>query len=475
MKTYQDFLEVGQDEKARMQFILAEISEHKSSAAYQTACDAKKYYDGENPTITRYQKIIYDYMGKAHADTWTANHKIASNFFGFAVDQENSYLLGNGVTFNDPDTKEKLGTQTIPFDQQIMEAARDALIGGVSFCFWNLDHIEVYSITEYVPLFDEENGAMMAGIRFWQMDDTKPLRVTLFEVDGYTDYIRRAGEDMDVLRDKQAYITRVSGSAVDRTRGDMLYEYSNYPTFPIVPLMNNNDRRSELCGKRNTIDALDLATSNMVNNVDEGNLIYWVLQGAGGMDDLDDQQFLERLKTMRVVHTENGVQAEAHTIEAPFNGTQATIDMLIKRLYTDFQAFDASAITAGNQTATAINASYTPLDLKTDKFETQVTKAINGILQLAGITDKPTYTRNQIVNKQEEIQSVLLAAQHLSDEYITRKILTILGDADQAEDMLRQKDAETLERFGMYDRNGFNGSNDVERENMEAVDDGFDN
>ena len=88
-----------------------------------------------------------------------------------------------------------------------------------------------------------------------------------------------------------------------------------------------------------------------------------------------------------------------------------------------------------------------PLDLKTDKFERQVTEFIQGILKLAGIDDEPTYTRNQITNKQEEMQTVLLAAQYLDEEYMTTKALTILGDADMAEDLLKRRAAEDLGRF----------------------------
>ena len=106
----------------------------------------------------------------------------------------------------------------------------------------------------------------------------------------------------------------------------------------------------------------------MVNNVDEGNLIYWVLSNCNGMDDLDDAKFVERLKTTHVAHAngDDGAKVESKTIEAPYEGTSSTIDMLKKKLYEDFQCFDASAVSAGNQTATAIKASYVPLDLKSD-------------------------------------------------------------------------------------------------------------
>lgn len=442
MKTYQDFMAVGADEKARMSFILGAINEYKADHSTRLAANANKYYHGENPTINKYEKIIYDMQGKAHRDMYTANHKIASKFFGLAVDQEVSYLLGNGISFQEPETKKALGAT---FDEDIMDAARHALIDGQSFVFWNLDHVQVFAAEEFVPLYDEEDGSIKAGIRFWQVADNKPLRATLYELDGYTEYLKPKSDDMAILKPKRAYKLKLRTSEADGTE---IYDGENYPGFPIIPLKNGEQAHSELQGRQNTIDALDLASSNMVNNVDEGNLIFWVLTNCGAMDEQDDTKFIERLKTTHVAHADGdeGAKATPQSIEAPFQGTQATIDMLTKKLYEDFQAFDSAAVSAGNQTATAIKASYVPLDLKTDKFESCVTRCIKGILAVAGLDDDPTYTRNQIINKQEEAQTVLLGAEYYDDEYITKKLLTILGDADQFEDLMRRKAAEELDR-----------------------------
>lgn len=443
IKTYQDLQAVGKNEDARMAFVLTAISEHRGSKLYQTAVDAEKYYAGENPTINRYEKLLYDMQGKAHVDMYTANHKLASHFFRVAVDQQVSYLLGNGVTFGDAGTVKKLCAD---FDQEVMAAARSAQIGGVAFGFWDFDHLRVYDVTEFAPLYDEENGALMAGIRFWQIASDRPLRATLYEPDGYTEYMRPRDGNIRALKEKSSYTTVEYTAAV----GDpVIYDGGNYPSFPIVPLKNNRWQLSEIAGKRNTIDALDLATSNMVNNVDEGNLIYWVLTNCGGMDDLDDARFVERLKTTHVAHAngDDGAAAESHTLEAPYEGTNTTIDMLKKKLYEDFQCFNEGAITAGNQTATAIKASYVPLDLKTDKFEAEVTKFIVEILRLAGIDDKPSYTRSQIINRLEETQSLLLGAQYYDDEYVLRKLLTLNGDIDLLDELLKRKAVEDIDRF----------------------------
>lgn len=435
---------VGQEEKDRIAFIETVIREHKASFGYNFAVKAKKYYDGVNPTINEYEKLIYDMQGKAHKDMWTANHKIASRFFGFDVDQAVSYLLGNGISFSKKDTLDKLGPD---FYEKAWDALKAAQIGGVSFGFWDNGQMFVFKRTEFAPLYDEENGALAAGVRFWQLDDNKPLRCTLYEMDGYTEYIKPKGGGMEVKQEKRDYIIHATGNDIE---GNVIYSGENYDGFPIVPLKNNDDCTSEFYGKQNTIDALDLCTSGMVNNVDEGNIIYWALQNCGGMDEVDAAKFLERVKTSHIAFMDGageGATAEPHSIEAPYVGTQTAIDTLTKRLYEDFQAFDASAVTAGNQTATAIKASYVPLDLKADRLEGQLTRFINGILKLAGIDDRPTYTRNQIVNRQEEMQTLMMAAPYADDEYMTTKALTILGDADMVEDVLKRRAAEDLGRF----------------------------
>ena len=97
-------------------------------------------------------------------------------------------------------------------------------------------------------------------------------------------------------------------------------------------------------------------------------------------------------------------------------------------------------------TATAIEASYTPLDLKADDFEASVTEFILGLLAAAGIDDEPSYTRSRIINRSEETQMILMGADYYDDEYITKKLLTINGDADQYDAMMQRKAAEETER-----------------------------
>lgn len=443
IKTFQDLINVGTTEGKKAEFVLDAIREHEASPEYKTAKEAKAYAGGRNATIMSYQKLLYTLTGKAVPDNYTANHKCASGFFKRFVTQEASFLLGNGATFGKEETKKRLGED---FDAVLYKGAKEALIGGVSFGFYNKDHVEVYSLTEFVPLYDEEDGALKAGVRYWQVDNTRPLRATLFEIDGYTDYIKRKDEDVVVLNEKRKYIQKVVSSQAD---GETIFDFENYPSFPIVPLWANPEKQSELVGKREQIDCYDLIKSGFANDLDDASMIYWTITNAGGMTDIDLAKFIERMKVVRAatVDGDEGAKAEAHTLEVPYQSREAYLSRLEKDLYKDSMALDTEQIAAGNVTATQIEAAYEPLNEKVDEFEFCVLDFVSGILALAGIDDKATFTRSKIVNRQEEVEMLVSAAEYLDEEYVTEKILTLFGDGDKIEEIATRKIAERADRY----------------------------
>lgn len=443
MLTYQDYLKVPDRDTDKIAFVRRVIDQHKATSLYLTAVIADEYDRHQNRTIREYQKLLYDVTGRAVPDNWTANYKMASKFFNRFITQENQYLLGNGVTWQNEATKAKLGDN---FDTQLQKAGRMALSGAVSFGLWNLDHMDVFSVTEYAPLYDEENGAMMAGVRFWQIDAQKPLRATFYEIDGYTDMIwgMRDHPEGQILHEKRPYILKVRVSEAD---GEEIYDGDNYPSFPIVPLWGNPQKQSEIVGLREQIDCYDLIKSGYANNVDEGSLIYWTLNNAGGMSDIDLADFVQKMKTLHAATTDDNVTAESHNMEAPYQSRESLLAKLRSDLYEDAMALDTKNIADGAVTATQIRAAYEPLNSKTDQYEYCVREFLKGILEVAGIADEPMFSRSVIVNSQEEIQLVLQSASYLQDDYVTRKILTLLGDGDLADKMILQLEADELERF----------------------------
>lgn len=447
MKYYEDLLNAGEGQNL-IDFVRGAISDYKSSPMYKEAVTAYDYFRKRNVTILRYQKLLYTMTGKAVPDTYSANYKLVNAFFPIFVKQENSFLLGNGVTFNDSATKEKFGGNR--FDNDIYSAGEYALWGGVSYVFYNMDHIEAFKDTEFVPLNGEEDGALHAGIRWWQIDTNKPLRATLYEEDGYTDFIWELDDDEDedaargkVLHEKRPYVQIVESTQAD---GDIILDGKNYPGFPIVPLWANKEHQSELTGLQQKIDAYDLIKSGACNTLDDASLIYWTIQNAGGMDDVDLAQFLERLRTIHAASVDDdGAKAESHTIDVPYQAAESILAGLRDDLYRDAMALDTDKISAGNITATAINAAYENLELKCDGYEYCVTECIKGLLALAGIDDDPTYHRRKTTNQPEVTQMVLSAAQYLDDETIL-KLLPFLN-IDEINDIMVRKDKEEAARF----------------------------
>ena len=431
MKTFQDLQAVGENEQERMAFVRQVINDHLSSKVYKEAKIATEYDKGTNVTIVNFQKLLYTISGKAVPDNWSANYKIPSRFFHRFTTQQAQYLLGNGVMWNSERTGEALGKD---FDTKLQRAAKLSLVGGVSFGFFNLDHLEVFSVLEFAPMNDEENGSLRAGIRFWQIDQQKPLRATLYEEDGYTEYIWRYGEGQ-ILQKKRAYKITYKATEADGTE---IYDMTNYPAFPIVPLYANDYKQSELVGIREQIDAYDLIKSGFCDQIDENSLVYWTITNAGGMDDIDLATFVQRMKTVRAAAVSDGEQVQAHALDIPFEAREAVLDRLRRDLYRDYMALDTEEIASGAVTATQIKAAYEPMDSKADDFEYYVIEFISAILILAGIEDAPSFTRSKVINEGEEIQNLVSAAQFLPEDYVTQKVLEYLGDGDKAEDILRQ-------------------------------------
>lgn len=441
MKTYQDLIALGEDEAARMDFVKGVITDHIGSDMYRTAKIADDYDRQQNTTIVNFQRALFNLQGKPVNDLWSANYKLASNFFKRFITQENQFLLGNGVTWKNSKTEEKLGED---FDSQLQKAGRAALSGACSYVFYNLDHCEVFKALEYAPLVDEETGAHRAGVRHWQIDQKKPLRATLYEEDGYTDYIWEKGEGR-ILHEKRAYIQIIQHSEVD---GTAILEDQNYPTYPIVPFWGNPHHQSEIVGIRSQIDAYDIIKSGFADDLDSAQ-IYWILHNVGGMDDTDLAQFLERLHIVHAAAVDDsaGTGVDAHTVDIPHEAREKLLDRIEKDLYKDFMALNTYDIASGAATATQIRAAYEPINSKADEYEYCVREFLKALLAVAGIEDEPTFTRSTMVNVQEEVQTIVQAASYLDDEYVTRKIMTILGDTDLVEETLKKIEAEKKERL----------------------------
>lgn len=440
--TFQDF-QTAVEKGKQLTFIRDAIENHRNSDEFKIAEMADEYDAQRNTTINDMVRKIYSLMGKAVEDFTASNNRIASNFFRRLITQRCTYSLGNGLTFDTDGVKEKLGDK---FDTDLFQIAYNALKHRVCFGFWNVDRLHNFPLTEFVPLFDETDGTLRAGIRFWSLDwKQKPVYAVLYEEDGYTKYKSKgkSGLAMEELEPKRAYRQTIAHTDAG---GDEVIGEENYGSLPIVPLWGNKAHQSVLVGMRAAIDSFDLIQSGFANDMTDCAQVYWIIGNALGMEDADVQKFMDRLRLahVAVADTDNS-SVTPYTQEPPYNGREAYLNRIANSIYRDFGAFNPENVAAGAITATQINAAYQPMDEEADAFEYQVIEFVQQILRLNGLDGTPQFKRNRISNQTEQINNVIQEAQYLDDQTILELLPNITPD--MIPEIMARRDAQDSARW----------------------------
>lgn len=448
MLTYSDFEKA--DDKAK--FVLSAISTYRNSDEYRMAEIADEYDAQRNVTIRRAIRKLYTASGAVTEDPTVANNKIACNLFNRLNTQRCMYSLGNGVTFIDPyeaakgavdETKELLGRH---FDHVLREAGYHALIHGWSYLFWDLDKVHEFTMREFVPLVDEYDGSLRAGIRFWQLDSNRPMNAVLYEQDGYTTYQTGTNGGLVETKPKTAYKVTYVYTDADDDALDVIEE--NYSSLPIVRMYGSRLKQSTLVGMREAIDSYDLIQSGFANDLSDCAQIFWLVENYGGMDDEDLAEFLEKLKLNHVanVDTASGGHVTPYTQEIPHEARKAYLDDIRARIYEDFGGLDVHTVAAG-ATNDHIDAAYQPLDENAADFEHWVSDAIVQLLALQGIEDTPVFRRQRISNQKEQVEMLVQEAAWLDEATILRKLPNLTPDEAQA--VITANENEEMARMGI--------------------------
>lgn len=458
MITYQDFLA----EPNRAQFIARAINQHRQSDEYKVAINAELYDKQQNVTINNVTRYIYTKAGIKVNDPTSSNNKIASNYFHRLNVQRVSYLLGNGVSFVDhirsatdeegvvikiDETKEKLGDD---FDTQLYNVVYSGEISGQSYCYVRYDSTEGYSyhlfpITEFVPILDEVDGTLRAGIRFWSLDwEKKPVTAVLYEADGITKYRTKPdskGLDLIEYEPKHKYNRIASTTEAEGT--EIIGSENHFSDLPIIPYYGKNGV-STLIGMQAAIDSYDLIQSGFANDLQDCAQIYWLIGGSLGMDDEALNRFRERLLFQHIgVADLDNSSVTPYTQSIPFEARAAYLKHIRNSMYESFGALDVMNLNNGDRTATEIEAAYQGLEEEADALEMRVTDFIRRLLELLGIEDMPTYKRNRISNQLEQTQMVIMAAEYLSNRAVLEKLPWVT--VDEIDAILSEKDGEVDE------------------------------
>ena len=446
MYTFQDF-QYDTNKSGISASIDKAINLHKATLEYKTALDADNYDMQRNTTIMQFTRKLFTNDGEYTEDQTASNNKICSSFFRRLNTQRNTYSLGNGIQFENTEIKEELGTD---FDTKLKVAGYYALIHGVSFMFWNVDHVHVYKITEFVPLYDEETGTLQAGIRFWQIDDNKPIYAVLYEVNGYSKY-RKSTKDkggtgkFEEVSPKTAY--RVTYSKAEKDTEAEIVGEENYNELPIIALYGSRLKQSTLIGMKGSIDAYDLVRSGFANDMADCSQIYWIINNAGGMNEKELGKFRDRLRITHIAKTtDEDITVTPYTQEVPYQARKEFLDEIRSGIYEDFGGLDVHTISAGS-TNDHIEAGYQPLDEQADDYEYEIIDAVERLERLIGVKEiqTPLFNRNRISNQKEKVDMVIECANYLDDETVLKHLPFL--SSDEIDTVMERKDTESYVQF----------------------------
>ena len=334
--TYNDLAKIT-DEQSRINFIQEAIAEHESTEMFKNGTIAGLFYRNRDVDLEEIVKVVYDREGNPHADKVSPNHKLVTNLFHIFTTQLVSYLLGNGIIFEDNKIKQALGGSD--FDFKVQQVLTYAILDGEGYGFVTENGIVPFCYAckihgnepLLVPLKDEDDDTIKAAIRYWRIADDKPLRITLYEMDGVTEYKENEIGEVEIYIPKKAYKINTISSKIE---GNISSTGENYSYFPIVPMGFINGQ-SSIVGNRAKLFAYDAILSGMINNVNM-NKIYWIIRNADGMDRRDDLNFVGDIIQSQVVHAPDGVDISKEEISSRHDSYISVLNTLRKELFHDF-------------------------------------------------------------------------------------------------------------------------------------------
>lgn len=464
MLTYEDLEKCGDNEDLIARFIYSKIDEQKDDPRFIEGVIAGEFYRDGDPFMEKYEKIIFDNFGQPRKEIFSANNKLTAGLYSLFIMQEVSYLLGNGVSFDNEAIKDRLGND---FDYDLQDLATWAANDSESYALLKEDGIEKLNVAcddeeaHFIPIFGANDRVQpRAGIKHWRVDESKPLNVVLYRAEGYSEW-REVDNKLTMIKPNQKYWRTVNENAF----GEIINEEAKeYTTLPIIPLRYPN-HKSAIHNKKDTLSAYNLVLSGLVNNTTEINLLYWVIRNADGMDEQDYENFIVNLYKSRVLSLPDGVEADPHEVKADYEGHKLTLDTLRSQLFSDFKAVDTQMIQGGNKTTVEIRAAYENLNLKCDEIEKEVGRFVKKVLVFYGFDPSEGFHFHRPANANlTEYMTMLVQVQALFDEEtVVRLACEAMGMIDQVDDIWQRKQANELNRMlSPTAQNDTNEGNDTE-------------
>jgi SPP1 family phage portal protein len=374
--------------------------------------EGEDYYFKRN-NITKRQIYKYTNDGKKEVDPDATNNKLASGWHKLLVDQKVGYLVGDPITIGYKDE-----TNTDPlfdllggdFDDILPELVKNASNKGKEWLHpyiderGNFDYI-IIPAQEFIPIYDDsKHKDLVAGIRFYPMDDGKTIKVEFWTDKTVTYYEIINGS---IYLDANEEVN----PAPHFYYGDTGYPWDK---VPFVEFKNNEEGVSDLTFYKDFIDIYDWIMSDSANTLEDVQQFLYEIKGYEGTDIDQAVTNLKRFKGV-AVSSDGGVSIKQG--EVPMESIDSYLDRVVEDIYAQGQGVNTNTDKFGNSpSGIALKFLFSLLDMKASVLERKFTKALKQFMwfvtEYASIANigqfdnsKATFTFNKsmLMNDKEQV------------------------------------------------------------------------
>lgn len=395
----------------------------------------KDYKTNELP---RLQKLGNYYDGKTaitdrEMDAGKPNNKTVLNYPGYIVDMIVGYFLGNPVVYSSQDEQKKLMEQiqdVLNYNDEQDENSELATIMGTKGIAYEL-------------LYADEN----ADIRFNELDpdntflvyDTKIIPEPRFGIRFYT--VDEVGYIEVYTKDEIIKYEDSNGAMKELERSNHFFG-----DVPIIPFKNNKKCIGDFSKVISLIDAMEIATSNSINDLEYFSDAYMYLIGMSGTDSED----IKKIREEKILLLE--AAGEAGFLVKPSNNQDS--ENVKNRLNSEIHKFakvpDMSDENfSANASGVAMAYKHFGLDQvvanKEMKFRTALYKRLELICNFLNTKINSTkydyteikilFTKNKPINEKENVE-IAQILKGIASEQTALSYLAMVGDVTDEQERI---------------------------------------
>lgn len=457
--------------------MLAVISAWENSSDFKGMEIGRDYMNGENTTISLVRKMYFSdprpaldktgaqimgadgnpkMLGGVFVDNpYVANNKIGYGVFADIVSQKVNTLLDET-----PKIETDKGVIIAPefirnLGYALKIAGNKASAQTYAYLYLQRDNkISVFKTENCIPYFSEYTGELVGLIRYWRItaNNEKIMYVETYLPDGITTYrtTPQRPNELSVYKPTEGYkYSNLSDVMGTRKQAENMQ-------YPVIMLANNENNKSDLkASVRAKIDAIDIAASGLMDNIEDFSDLFWVVKNNAGMDGEVFADFAANIKrTKKVVITGADSDVTTRQVEIPTEARMRFIEEMKKELVFETGILDSAALTGSSLTNVAIKAATLKLRQRVSEFEWQVynlaRKAVDIYQQYSGQTFGYDIEFSQLLieNEKEIIETANLCRTDISRESYLEQVQRA-GVIRDVKTELRRIAAEDMPRYNL--------------------------